>query len=500
MRLTHLARRPLQVPAIIAEVRAALPPALPVWVVGGALRDAWLRRHIHDLDFAVDGDGVAAARRVADAVGGAIYPLDVERGIGRVILNREGEDLTLDFSRLRGPDLPADLALRDYTINAMAAALETPTELIDPLNGQADLQAKVIRACTSTSVRDDPVRAIRAVRLATELNFRLDKATREHVRAEADGLARVSAERRRDEFIRCLGTTRPAATVRVLHSLGLLHHVIPEMAALQGVTQSPPHVADVWDHTVAVVTRLGDVLNVLRPVHDVDTASDLTLALLSVRLGRHRQALAQHLSARLAGDRPVRWLLMLAALLHDVGKPATRTVDPDGRIRFFNHDQIGAGIATQRLTELRFSNEEIRRASTVVAHHLRPLLLAHEPTLTRRATYRFFRDTGPAGVDIVLLSLADFLGTHADGPPPTAEWNQLLDVCVALLKAYFEQPAEAVNPPALVSGDDVMAEFGLKPSPQIGELLEAVREAQAGGDVTDREGALALVRQQLGRA
>src|SRR5688572_31445186 len=116
----------------MAEIRAALPPALLVWVVGGALRDAWLRRPIHDLDFAVDGDGVAAARRVADAVGGAVYPLDAERGIGRVILSRDGEDLTLDFSRLRGPDLAADLALRDFTINAMAAALEAPGELIDP--------------------------------------------------------------------------------------------------------------------------------------------------------------------------------------------------------------------------------------------------------------------------------------------------------------------------------------------------------------------------------
>jgi putative nucleotidyltransferase with HDIG domain len=493
--------RPLiELPPIIADIRAALPSALPIWLVGGALRDAWLRRSIHDLDFAVDGDGIAAARRVADALGAAVYPLDAERGIGRVILDRAGEYLTLDFSRLRGRTLATDLALRDFTVNAMAATLAAPTQLIDPLNGQADLRARVVRACTGTSIADDPVRGIRAVRLSTELKFRLDGATREQVRSAAPALAVVSAERRRDEFIRCLGGPRPAGSLRVLHALGLLPHLIPELAALAGVTQSPPHVYDVWEHTLAVVARLWDVLSVLRPVHDVDTASDLTLGLVSVRLGRHRQALDEHLNTALAGDRPDRWLLMLAALLHDIGKPTTRTVDPDGRIRFFNHDQVGAATVTERLIKLRFSNDEVRRASSIVAHHLRPLLLAHEPALSRRAIYRFFRDAGAAGVDIVLLSLADLLGTYADGPPPIDEWNRLLDVCAALLTAYFEQPTEAVNPPAIITGDDLIGELGLRPGPRIGQLLDAVREAQAGGEVTNRDGALALARQLLGRA
>ncbi len=490
--------RPLiELPAVISEIRAALPAGMPAWLVGGALRDALLRRRIRDLDFAVDGDGLTAARAVARALAADVYALDAERGVGRVILNRDGEDLTLDFASLRGTDLTADLTLRDFTLNAMAVSLEAPADIIDPLNGQADLRAHRVRACTDASIRDDPVRGVRAVRLAAELNFRLDKPTRAHIRAEAPALANVSAERRRDEFIRCLGGPRPAVSVRVLDALGLLPHLVPELAALKGVSQSAPHVYDVWDHTLAVVARLWDVLSVLRPVHDVDTASDLILGLVSVRLGRHRQALDEHLNTRAAGDRPVRWLLLLAALLHDVGKPATRTVDPDGRIRFFNHDQVGAALVTLRLAELRLSNEEIRRANTIVAHHLRPLLLAHEPQVSRRAIYRFFRDTGAAGVDIALLALADFLGTHADGPPPIAAWNRLLDVCAELLRAYFEQPGEAVDPPALITGDDLMAEFKLKPGPRIGALLDTVREAQAAGEVVDRGGALALARQQL---
>jgi putative nucleotidyltransferase with HDIG domain len=344
------------------------------------------------------------------------------------------------------------------------------------------------------------VRGIRGVRLSSELNFRLERATRDAIRAEAGQLGRVSAERRRDEFIRCLGGPRPAGAVRVLHALGLLPGLVPELGALEGVSQSPPHVYDVWDHTLAVLARLGDVLSVLRTVHDVDGASDLTLALVAVRLGRHRAALERHLNTHLSGDRPLRWLMALAALLHDVGKPATRTVDPDGRIRFFNHDQVGSALAAQRLAELRFSNDEARRVALIVRHHLRPLLLAHEPSLTRRAVYRYFRDTGPAGVDIALLALADFLGTHGDGPPPVDEWNRLLDVSVTLLRAYFEQPAEAVDPPALLNGDDLQVELGLPPGPEIGRLLDSLREAQAAGEVADRAAALDHVRRELGRA
>jgi poly(A) polymerase len=491
-------RPALELPDLIARVRAGLPAGMQVWLVGGAVRDALLRRPVHDFDFVVTGDALAGARALADALGGAYYPLDSERGVGRVVLAREGGRITLDFSRLRGPDLAADLAARDFTINAIAADIAAPGARIDPLRGERDLRGKIIRACSPTALDDDPLRALRAVRLAAELRFRIDKPTLAAVRAQAERLAQVSIERRRDELLRCLGGPRPAAAIRTLDRLGLMPALIPELPALHGITQSPPHVYDVWGHTLTALGRLADVLAVLDPIYDVDKASDLTLGLVSLRLGRHRQALGGHLATALNDDeRPVRTLLLLACLLHDIGKPATRTVEPDGRIRFFDHDQVGAGITQARLTELRLSTDEVQRVSAIVAHHLRPLQLSDEAEVTRRAVYRFYNQTGEAGIDVVLLSLADCLGTYGDGPPPVDEWNRLLDVCSQLLRAYFETPTQAIHPPVLLSGHDVMSEFGVEAGPRLGRLLAELREAQAAGEVADRGAARNWVRAYL---
>ncbi len=488
----------LHFPDLLAEVTRALPGEARVWLVGGALRDALLNRRIHDLDFAVAGDALKVARAVADALGAAFFPLDSERAVGRVIVTRAEERFILDFAALRGPDLPADLAARDFTLNAIALDLADPDNLIDPLNGESDLRIKVIRACSATALADDPLRGVRAVRLAAQLDFRIDKETRTAIRAQAGALAQVSFERRRDEFIRCVGGPRPAAALRALEMLGLLPHLLPELAPLTGVTQSPPHTLDVWEHTLGVVERLNAVLAILAPVHDVDAASELTLGLVSVQLGRHRLALHQHLQAMLSGERPARWLLMLAALLHDVGKPGTRSVESNGRIRFLNHENTGAEIVGRRLTRLHFSGDEVKRAKTIVAHHMRPRQLSSTgETVSRRAIYRFFRATGEAGVDIVLLSLADLLAKDTASPPPQDEWAYHLSICAQLLNAYFEKPEETVAPPALITGHDLIAEFALEAGPRVGQLLEAVREAQAAGEITDRAAALDFIRQQL---
>ncbi len=485
-------------PEIVVRVRALLPDATKVWLVGGAVRDVLLNRRVHDLDFAVDGDGLAIARRVADALGGAFYALDVERGAGRVILKAaEGIGQTLDFARLRGADIFADLAGRDFTINAIAVPLGAPDSCLDPLHGVADLRAKLVRACSPTAIGDDPIRGVRAVRIAAQLNFKIETGTRAAVKAHAHELGRVSAERVRDEFIRCLGGPQPAASLRALDLLGLLAQIVPELKATQGLAQSPPHTLDVWEHTLAVVTRLAEVIYLLGPAHDVDAASDLTAGLVSVRLGRYRGPISARLAEPLAGDRPTRWVLMLAALLHDAAKPEARSVEADGRIRFLGHEGRSAALTAEVLTRLKFSTDEVRYAQAVVAHHMRPRQLTREGEPHARAIYRFFRDTGAAGVDIVLLSLADFLGKYGGQPPPQDEWAHHVAGCAKMLEAYFEKREVIIAPPPLINGDDLMRELGLRPGPQIGQLLEAVREAQAAGEVRDRDGALSLARRGL---
>ncbi|MCC7358352.1 MAG: CCA tRNA nucleotidyltransferase [Anaerolineales bacterium] len=451
-----------ELPGLVAELRAALSSAPPYWLVGGAVRDRLLGRRLHDFDFVTVGDGVALARAAAQQLGADFYPLDAERGVGRVLLTRGAERLKLDFARMRGDELAADLAARDFTINAMALDPAAPEALIDPTGGQADLRAKVIRQCGPRSLSDDPVRTIRAVRLAMQLGFRLDPATRAAVRAAAPALPGVAAERRRDEFLRCLGGPNPAGALRNLAVLGLLAGLAPELA-----TNGPG-----WEHTLASVERLSDLLGALAPVHDLEAASDLTLGLVSVRLGRHRAALGRHLQAPLSDERPAHWLMVLAATL--------ATLD--------------AATARARLTTLRLSTDEVRHVGMLLDGLPALARLAGELPVTNRAIYRYYRAHGAAGVEAALLGLADFLAGFV-GAPPTEAWNEWLEAAAALLRAYFETPEEAVNPPALVNGDDLLGELGLKPGPRVGALLEAVREAQAAGEVSDRAGALVLARE-----
>lgn len=486
----------IELPATAELVRGLLTPGTSAWLVGGYVRDALLGRTSHDLDFAVAGDALALARRAANALGGAFYALDDTRDTGRVILApADGPRQVLDFAGLRGPDIQADLQARDFSINAIAVDLLQPQALVDPTGGEDDLRSRRLRACSATAIDSDPVRALRAVRLAAQFDLHIESDTRQRLRQAASALARVSSERARDELMRIFAGRRPAGAIRTLDVLGLLHPLLPELTSTKGCQQSRPHTLDVWEHSLAAVERLDKLLQVLGPAPDSDSAADLTLGLASVRLGRYRAPLGQHLDERLSDERPVRALLLFAALIHDVGKPATRHQEADGRVRFLEHEQVGAKLVAARAFQFRLSTVEVDRLRRIVQHHLRPLLLS-ETTVTRRATYRFFRDAGPAGVDVVLLSLADRLATYGAELPQPA-WQSLVDTAATLLAAYFEAPADRVTPPALITGHDLMTELVLPSGPLIGQLLEAVREAQASGEVSDREAAIDLSRRLI---
>lgn len=493
---------PLSTPLVFNEllerVTAALPDELNVFLVGGAVRDAMLGRPVHDLDFVLGGDALQIARRVAKKLEAAFFPLDEERGTARLILrNYEGVNVVLDFAAYRGDDLESDLRGRDFTINAMAVDIRNPGALLDPLGGAVDLRAKQLRVCSANSIQNDPLRILRGVRLAATFDLHILPDTRRLMRRHVSLLPGVSVERLRDELFRILEGPRPAASLRALEMLGVFPHLFPELPKTRGVEQSSPHIFDVWNHTLAVVQNLEEALAALSPEYDPDAAANLSFGLLVLHLGRYRQQIGEHLADSLTPGRSLRALLFLAALYHDVGKPLTREVDETGRIRFFKHDQIGAGLVSSRARALRLSNDEIDRLELIVRHHLRPTLLAQSDRLpTRRAIYRFFRQSGAGGVDVCLLSLADILGTY--GPSlPTDKWVRHLDVARSLLEAWWERPEESVAPPAVVNGRDLIDIFSLKPGPKIGELLESVREAQATGKVHDREEALSLIREIL---
>ena len=486
---------------LLASVQETLPLGQEIYLVGGAVRDALLGRESHDLDFAVPAGGIKLARHIADKLNGAFYPLDLERDTGRVVLTREDNTrIILDVATYRGADIEADLRDRDFTINAIAFNLNTDT-LFDPTSGGNDLRARLVHACTPESLVNDPVRVLRAVRLAAGLGFQIDVETRQQMKQASGQLRSVPPERLRDELFRILDGPQPGAAIRALEMLGVLPHILPELSSLKGVEQPAPHVYDVWMHTIATLNHLEDILAPLAPGYDPESTDDLYAGLLVLRLGRYREQFAAHFASTLNTDRSVRALLFFAALYHDVAKPVCKTAGDDGRIRFWEHDEKGAEMAAERANTLHLSNEEIHRLRIIVHNHMRihfhsNRLESEHKTPSRKAIYRFFRDAGEAAVDLTLLALADSRATR--GHTLTQEsWTAELDICRILLENYWEKPAETISPPRLLDGNELMAEFDLKPGPRIGETLEAIREAQATGKVHTRKDALIFARQWL---
>jgi tRNA nucleotidyltransferase/poly(A) polymerase len=494
---TKHSESPPHFPPILESVRDCVKK-IPTHLVGGAVRDLLLNRDVNDFDFVVPQKSLEISRSVADKLGGAFYPLDKERETGRVILvDAVGKRLHLDFAIYRGANLESDLRSRDFTINAMAIDVHRPEGIIDPLGGGVDLHRRQLKTCTPTSLDDDPVRILRAIRFATDYQMRIQPETLQTMRRLVDKLGQVSIERLRDELFRILGNNQPVTCLRVLDQIGGLRVILPELEPMRGLAQPPPHYLDAWGHTLDVMTQLGQVLAVLSEPYNEESASNLYTGLIALRLGRYRQRISELLRSELSEGRTLRSILVFAALYHDAGKPAALQTDESARIRFFDHDKIGGDIVSHRAKAMHLSNPEIERLRIVVSNHMRPLWLANDGLLpSRKAIYRFFRDTGEAGVDICLISLADVWGTYGAALPQTV-WQQHLEVVRALLSAWWENPDESVSPPTLIDGNELMAELSIKPGPLVGRLLEEIREAQATGMVVNRGQALNLARSLL---
>ncbi len=489
---------------LLRRIIAHLPKDVPTYLVGGAVRDAFLNRQSYDLDFVTAGDSMRMARKLADMMGGAYFPLDPERRVARIIIKPDETNkqavtglIRLDFSAFQGADLEADLRGRDFTVNALAVDVHRLETVIDPTGGKADLAAKRLRACSTSAFLDDPVRILRAVRIAVDLELSILPDTLQLMREASAHLPQISAERLRDELFKVLTIRHPDTSLRILDMLNAFVYLLPEVDLLKGVQQSKPHILDAWNHTLDVLSRLESLLDALSVGYNSDKVDNLSLGLVVIKLGRYRSQLTEHLNNALNPERPHRGLMFLAGLYHDVGKQATRSVDSGGKVSFIGHEQSGSQLARKRGQALRLSNLEIDRLVTIVNHHMRPSLLSHrEEPPTRKAVYHFFRDTGAAGVDICILSLADMLATYG-ATLPQGRWARHLDVVQTMLGAWWDDREELIFPAAVINGKELMEALELDAGPMVGYLLEAIREAQINQEVKDKDEAISLVKNIL---
>ena len=458
--------------AALAPVRAAAAELEDgVWLVGGTVRDAVLGRALRDVDLAVAGDPERVARTIARALGGPVFRLSERFGAWRVIDRASGR--TCDVSPLQGESLHEDLSRRDFTANAMAVAL-AGGPLVDPFDGRGDLDAGIVRVLGPEAYSSDPLRPLRLARLATELALEPDPETERLTRAAAPLVVSASPERVWAELRRLVVADRVLAGLELSARLGLTAAVLPELEALRGVGQSRFHHLDVHSHTLEALRRLIEL--------ERDPAAVF---------GALAPALATVLAEPLGDELTRGEGLRFAALLHDVGKPPTRAVRPDGRPTFFGHDAEGAGLVESLCRRLRTSERVRSFLSAVTRHHLRLGFLVHERPLSRRVVFRYLRATEPVQVEVTVLSCADRLATRGGDAGPAIAKH--LELAREMMEDALRWRAEGPPAPPL-RGDELAEALGLRPGPEIGRLLAELEEAAYAGELSGRGDALELAR------
>jgi tRNA nucleotidyltransferase/poly(A) polymerase len=468
--------RPLIWPDTIPDLQQILAAAgQQVYIVGGAVRDALLHRPLTDIDLAVARDGIKLARRIANSLKGDFFVLDSERDVGRALVDQPDGRYLIDVARFRGDGLLADLTDRDFTINAMAVELTGDISLlIDPLGGEADARHKQVRRCSPHALADDPIRALRAVRQSVQFGMRIEADTLQDIRAATSSLQQVSPERTRDEFVKLLALPKVRMALRVAEALGLLTEIIPETAQLRALTPHTPDSVDGWQETLAIIERVEQLATAISPRRTDHTAATFGIGTLIMQLDRYRRQLQTHIEQQWPNDRPHLALLVLAVLLRDAGQKTVMT----------------------RAQALRLSNAERDRLLAMVRYQPLPLDVDE---LSPLAIHRFWRQTGPAGVDVCLLAAASYLG-RSGSAVDQGEWLRVVERLRVLLEAYFERHDELVEPPVLLDGNQLMAALQLARGPIVGVLLDRIREAQVMGTVRSAEDALELARAALGES
>ena len=440
-----------------ALARAFSADSKTLYLVGGSVRDRLLGRPTHDLDYTTDARPPEIKRLLKRAGADSMFAVGEKFGtIGANFGSTPVEVTTYRSEQYErgsrkpsvefGDSLVGDLSRRDFTINALAQDTCTG-KLIDPFGGQLDLEARLIRAVGEAADRfaDDPLRLLRAVRLAVQLGFTIESSTREAMAARAESLAEISRERVAQEMAKILVSGQAGAGIRALCDIGLMRHIVPQVLAMRGMRQDSYHHKDVFEHTLQVVDR-----------------SPATVVL--------------------------RW----AALLHDIAKPRTRSVE-DGEVHFFGHERVGEQMARKILTGLRLDRQTIDRVATLVGMHQRAN--SYDDDWTDGAVRRFMREAGDALEDLLALSAADVTSRRPDRIRAAAKRVRDLEARIAEIRAR-EEVEKLASP---LDGNELMALFDRGPGPWIrpikDRLLAAVLDGALAPD--DKEGATALARETL---
>jgi len=426
-----------------------------IYLVGGAIRDIVMGRTPADFDFAVSGSGIEFAREFARRIRAKLVLLSEADDEARVVYRKK---IIFDFNGFGNSTVETDLARRDFTINALAIELPAVNRVIDRFGGLEDIRSKIIRPVSEQSLHLDPLRLLRAIRLALELKFTVHPSVYEQ--AGTVSLKETAAERIGAELLRILEAPGSPYYLEKLRQLNRLSEIIPELAPLLADEE-------LWQHTIRTCAKIDELVK--------------SPGFFS-RFAPEWQGYFDHFPYRRA-------LLKLAGLLHDIAKPHTRFKSETGQVHFYGHDNLGARLAnTIGYTRLRLSRTQVKMVRTLVKEHMRLHLLATAPELTDRAIRRYFRDLGAEAFGLMILC-------YADGWATAGRTAHLEEAINRMLNQQRQEAAKA-KIKRLVTGDDLIA-LGMKPGPVFRVLLQELEDLQLEGKITSKEEGLKYLKTHL---
>ncbi len=460
--------------SVVRQLRVA------AYLCGGTVRDILLNRPTHDVDIVLSDQVFEVVDLFRQKLDVPSFVLDEERQVARVVLGKGN----WDFTGFRNHTIEGDLRKRDFTINSMAVRWEDfyperrMDSILDPCGGSGDLNQKLIRVTSGESLRDDPLRMLRAFRLEAELKFYIDDAVLSGISQMHARIAQVASERVREELDRIFLQPDSAVAWKSIGNSDLFLSLIPELVPMKGCEQGGYHHLDVWEHTLMALEKF-EALTALIPEIFPEYASRIREFLDSV-------------PGTLERERLFKWEI----LFHDIGKPQTRELREPGRWRFHGHEHVGSDLAQVILKRLKFARKDVQIISTLIEHHLRPLNLFNQQQRSEDSFYRFFRATGTEGVGVLLMAYGDISAARGPLADPARD-SEFFALIGEMIRYYFEEYYPSINTPELLKGRDLMAFLQMKPGPKMGELLKEIRESQLTGQLRNRQEALDFARNWL---
>ena len=469
------------------------------YLVGGILRDSILKISNPDIDIAVVGDANRVGNAIATIIDGKCFALDSSRGIYRVISSDPKGKTQIDIATVQD-EIHSDIAKRDFTMNTLALDLNlvkfeeglpqfSISQIINEHEGIEDLKNGCLRMTNEKVFEEDPLRILRAVRLSARYQLDIDDETKTQIQKNSGLISTISGERVREEFLNLLSMRNTVTNLKTLDALGILTNIIPELEACRETEQNIHHHWKVLDHMLETAGQIENIAT--GKLFNTGPFPDFIAHYIPMT-DFHKNYFNQIYSdghTRLT-------LLKLSSILHDVGKPKTKTVEADGKIRFLTHEKLGGEIAYSILKRLKFSNLGVELIRNQIENHLRPSQVSSpmkKPSL--KAIRKFYKDTKGASLDILYLNMADYIATKG----PNLSRKEWKDHCknIAMIQNNESAYKKATNQRKLLSGHDIMDGLCLKPGPLIGILIKEIEKSRMEGLVSNKKEALELIRHRM---